>query len=48
MLASQTLNLKTVNGYSGTCPEKFGPFWINPNNKSREEWFKADTIYVVH
>jgi hypothetical protein len=53
MLASQTLNLKTVNGYSGNSPAAYSPFWFQLNRKAREDWFKSiefkpDTVYVVH
>lgn len=53
MLASQTLNLKTVNGYSGTSPVGYSDFWEKMNNNSLENWFKtknysSDTIYIIH
>ncbi len=52
MLASQALNLKSVNGYSGNSPKGFDPFWWNPSETTRKQWFNAihfepDTLYVV-
>lgn len=52
MLASQHLNLKCVNGYSGSCPGEFGPFWRKPNKKNRKKWLTSenpdfDTVHVV-
>lgn len=53
MLASQTLNLKTVNGYSATSPKGYGPFWREIDEKTRKKWFKyvgfsPDTVYVIY
>ena len=52
MLASQTLCLKAINGYSGTSPTGFSNYWNEMNEKSRREWFKIknfkpDSIYVI-
>ncbi len=52
MLASQSENMKSVNGYSATCPSGFGDFWNNPSIEARKEWFKSknfnpDTVYVL-
>lgn len=53
MLATQTLNLKAVNGYSGTSPYGFSDYWGEMNKKTREDWFKIknfspDTVYVIN
>lgn len=52
MLAAQSLDLKSINGYSGSCPGEFSSYWQNLDKKSREKWLaseetKPDTIYVV-
>lgn len=52
MLASQLLDLKTVNGYSGTSPGGYGDFWIKLNATSRLGWLQAkqvrtDNIWVL-
>jgi len=38
MLASQSCNLVSVNGYSANCPHDFGMFWDNINAESRNHW----------
>lgn len=53
MLATQALNLKSVNGYSGTSPKNFHHFWMKMDTPSRKIWFKEknfqpDTVYVVY
>ena len=52
MLASQGLDLKTVNGYSGTSPKGYSSYWRAPNEKNRKEWFRVvgfeeGKVYVV-
>jgi hypothetical protein len=52
MLAAQTLNLKTVNGYSATSAKGYGDFWFNLDSASRVKYFSEagytpDTVYVV-
>jgi hypothetical protein len=52
MLSSQKYNLKTLNGYTATCPSDFVMFWNNPNEKSRNYWLlgkeiRNDTLYIV-
>lgn len=48
MLVAQQLSLKTINGYSATCPGSFGPFWRNPNPESRKTWLEPFDIGKVH
>lgn len=53
MLASQTLKLNAINGYTGTCPDGYAVYWQEMNKRGREDWFKTkeftpDTVYVVH
>jgi hypothetical protein len=53
MLASQSLNLFSINGYSATSPDGYGNYWNAMNKNSREEWFRKkcfspDTVYVIH
>ncbi len=53
MLATQSLNLTAVNGYSATAPVGFDVYWAGLNEKTRLHWFevkkcKPDTVYVVH
>jgi hypothetical protein len=53
MLAAQSLNLITVNGYTATSPGEFTPFWMNLDSLSRESWFKAknlkiNNLYLIH
>lgn len=49
MLASQSLNLKCVNGYSAMCPWDFSAFWRHPNEDNRVHWLNvmnSDTLNV--
>lgn len=51
MLAAQRHGLKSLNGYSATCPSTFRPYWRNPNSKSRENWlkdFSVDSVFVIN
>ena len=53
MLTAQAKNLKTVNGYTATCPKEYVNYWNDLNSKARIEWFAAkrfsiDTVYVLH
>jgi len=52
MLASQNLNLKAVNGYSGTSPAGYTPYWENPNKNTRRQWFERNkyfgSVYIIH
>lgn len=43
MLASQALQLKSVNGYSGSAPHNFYKFWNTPNEESRLFYFERFT-----
>lgn len=51
MLAAQSVNLKSVNGYSAQAAPNFHRFWGEPNEENREFWFDrfpdSDTISVV-
>jgi hypothetical protein len=52
MLASQSLNLKCVNGYSGYSPPGYDHFWHAMNEAGRKEWFDKqnfhpDKLYIV-
>ncbi|MDA3906966.1 MAG: hypothetical protein PF484_12920 [Bacteroidales bacterium] len=52
MLTSQKFGLKTLNGYTATCPGDYGMYWNEPNEKSRNYWLNNktidfDTLYVV-
>lgn len=40
MLVAQKLSLKTINGYSATCPNSYSPFWETPTQENREFWLK--------
>jgi len=53
MLASQTLDLICLNGYSSTSPPNYGKYWEHPDSLSRMEWLKSKDlgnkkIAVVH
>lgn len=43
MLASQALQLKSVNGYSGAAPRNFFKYWGEPNEESRLFYFERFT-----
>lgn len=52
MLTAQKYGLKTVNGYTATCPAEFSKFWNELNEESRNFWLNGknlgvDTLYVV-
>jgi hypothetical protein len=49
MLASQSLKLKCINGYSSTSPKGYGDYWWNPNENTRMTWLreKNDTTMKV-
>ncbi len=52
MIASQSFNVKILNGYSGGCPGDFGPFWNLPNSETRNNWLKyrnlgTDSLYII-
>ena len=53
MLASQPLNLKTLNGYSATSPQGYNDYWMRPDKMSRTTWLYAkkmmtDSVIVIH
>lgn len=53
MLASQSLNLKSVTGYTGSSPRGYSNYWRNMDKESRKPWFdykgfKPDTVYVIY
>ena len=41
MLASQSLGLICLNGYSATSPETFTPYWNLPNSENRRYWLES-------
>ncbi len=41
MLASQSLKLKCLNGYSATSPYGFSYYWVAPNEETRRIWLKT-------
>ena len=47
MLATQSLHLKSVNGYSGAAPHNFYKFWGNPNDENRLFYFERFTSQEV-
>mgnify|MGYP000244477750 CR=1 FL=1 len=52
MLAAQTLNLKSVNGYTATVANGYYHYAILPNTENRLIWFETiefqpDTVYVI-
>jgi len=44
MVASQSLNIKCVNGYSSACPGEFGGMFSNCNQAGLDQWLKACNI----
>lgn len=53
MLAAQTLNLKSVNGYSATSPHEYTGFWFKMDSTARKTWLKkfnmeTNQIFVIH
>ena len=53
MLAAQALNLKSVNGYSGTSPIGFNEYWWGLDETSRAQWFNVkmfepDTLFIIN
>jgi len=53
MLATQTLNLFCLNGYSSTSPPNYGNYWEHPDSSSRIDWLRNKDlgnkkIAVVH
>ncbi len=44
MLATQSLGLKCLNGYSATAPEGYHIYWGNPNVESRKNWLSSRNI----
>ena len=53
MLATQSLGLKSVNGYSGNSPKGFNDFWWDLDEESRLKWFDymdyhPDSLYIIH
>ena len=40
MMATQQLNLRAVNGYSGDAPKGFGIYWQKMDSTSRNEWLE--------
>lgn len=53
MLAAQTMQMISINGYSATAPNGYSPYWKKPSKKNREAWLERhstakDSIYVVN
>lgn len=53
MLASQSLGLKCLNGYSARSPLNFNFYWVDPNEKTRMIWLDQkqvpyNIVHVVH
>lgn len=53
MLAAQSLNLITINGYSSTSPQGYSDYWMNPKEYSRKSWLErkgmlSQKIVVIH
>lgn len=49
MLATQRLNLISVNAYTATSPAAYNPYWWQPNTRNRNNWLQsmhADTLNV--
>lgn len=49
MLASQSIGIKTLNGYSATSPGGYGDYWAKPNAQSRRIWLdrkQNDSIFI--
>lgn len=52
MLAAQSLGVRTLNGYSATCPLAYEPYWQAPDQHSRQLWLNswllpADSVQVI-
>ncbi len=52
MLATQSLGMRTLNGYSSTSPPNYAAYWSQPNEANRLIWISAknipnDSIFVV-
>jgi hypothetical protein len=53
MLASQSLGLKCINGYSAVSPKDYHFYWLNMDEPSRNIWLTSksinpDSLYVIH
>lgn len=44
MLASQSLNLITLNGYTSTSPDGYSAFWSEPSESTRKTWLSKKNI----
>lgn len=52
MLASQSMSLKSLNGYSATSPVGFDQYWVKPNETTRMIWLNTknlpmDSVLVI-
>jgi hypothetical protein len=52
MMASQSLGMRTLNGYSATSPKGYNFYWDKPNADSRKIWLEVmglsnDSIQVI-
>jgi hypothetical protein len=53
MLVAQELGMKTINGYSGYCPDAFGEFFNHCSEKGLQQWIqnqqlKPEDILIIH
>lgn len=53
MMTSQSLNIRTMNGYTSTSPAGYSAYWISPNADSRKAWLETkqvgeEQLQVVH
>lgn len=44
MIASNYIDLPTVNGYSSSCPGEFGEFFANVNDAGLDRWLKHNQL----
>jgi hypothetical protein len=44
MLATQSLGLKTINGYSSYCPDAYGKFFNNCSESGLHKWLQDQNI----
>ena len=53
MMATQELDLITINGYSATSPPSYKSFWNQMSEEARKSWLKSfnfsmDSIFILH
>jgi hypothetical protein len=52
MIVAQSVGIKTINGYSGYCPDEFGEFFLKNTEEGLSKWItsrkiKRDEILVI-